>query len=377
MGLRILLATESFYPAVDGTTTTVKATTDELLARGHEVAIVAPAPGLTTYRRSRVTRISPLAPVAPQVRTAIDSFRPDLVLAVTPATGPRGVGRKALKHTRALGLPAVVLQTSPLPDLTWEYWRTRVAERADAVVVTASWLAARFSALGVPARTWRPGVDPLAFTPGLRDDWLHDHWARARSASGPQVVVGYVGSLHKRHGVRSLAALAEVPGIRPVIIGDGPQRDWLAGRLPGAKFTGALETGDLTVAMASLDVLVHPGEQETCCHALREAGASGVPVVAPRSGGARDVVVPLETGLLHDPGDDAALARAVAAVAADSRRGLLGARGREIALGRDWASAVDELEAHLLEVAGRVTGPAVREAATERAGDTIRTPSAE
>lgn len=364
MGLRILLATESFYPAVDGTTTTVKATVDQLLARGHEVAIIAPAPGLSTYRRSRVTRVSPLAPVGPQVRAAADSFRPDLLLAVTPSTGPRGIGRKALKHAGALGVPAVVLQTSPLPDLTWEYWRTRVADRAESVVVTASWLASRFSALGVPARTWRPGVDPLAFTPALRDDWLHDHWARARSAGGPRVVVGYVGSLHKRHGVRSLAALADLPGVRPVIIGDGPQRDWLASRLPGAKFTGTLETGDLTVAMASLDLLVHPGEQETCCHALREAGASGVPAVAPRSGGARDVVVPLESGLLYDPGDDAALVRAVAAVAGDSRRDLLGARGREMALGRDWSVAADELEAHLLDVASRAARDAIRTPAT-------------
>lgn len=354
MGMRILLVTESFYPAVDGTTTTVKATTDHLLELGYEVAIVAPAPGLTTYRRCPVTRVSPLSPVGPQVRTAIEAAAPDLLLTVTPSTGPRGVGRKAIKHARSAGIPSVVLQTAPLSDLTWEYWRTRVAERADSVVVTAPWLAARLSALGVPTTVWTPGVDPLAFTPALRDDWLHDHWARARSANGPRVVVGFVGSLHKRHGVRALADLAGVPGIRPVIIGDGPQRDWLASRLPGAKFTGTLETGDLTVAVASLDVLVHPGEQETCCHALREAAASGVPAVAPRTGGARDAVVPLETGLLYEPGDDPgpALARAVASVAADRRRDLLGARGRELALARDWRTAVGELEAHLRQIAG-------------------------
>ena len=143
-----------------------------------------------------------------------------------------------------------------------------------------------------------------------------------------------------------------MPGIRPVLIGDGPQRPWLRARLPHAKLTGALETGYLTRAMAALDLLVHPGTEETCCHALREAGASGVPVVAPRAGGAPDVVRSMESGLLYDPAEPHGLARAVAAVAGDRHRSLLGERGRELAVRRDWRAAVDELvEQHYLPLA--------------------------
>ena len=167
-------------------------------------------------------------------------------------------------------------------------------------------------------------------------------------------MVGFAGSLDARHGVRRLADLACVPGIRPVVIGDGPLREWLEARLPGARFTGALETGDRAVALASLDLLVHPGEREACCHTLREAAASGLPVVAPRSGGATRVVRSLETGLLYDPADGQGLRRAVCAVAADPHRGLLGARGRELALERDWRTAVDELvDAHYLPLLDR------------------------
>lgn len=345
--MRILLATEAFYPAVDGTTTTLKATADRLIDLGHQVAIVAPAPGLGDYRRAPITRISPLGKLGAQVRGAIESFRPDVVHVTSPALTPAGVGRRALKQARALGVPTLVVQQSAVPELAWDMWRSRIAERADAVLVTADWVGARMAALGQPTTVWTPGVDARAFTPALRDAWLHDHWARARSASGPRVVVGYVGSLHRRHGVRSLAALADLPSVRPVIVGDGPQRGWLADRLPKAKLTGTLSTGDLAVAVASLDVLVHPGTQETCCHALREASASGVPVIAPRSGGARSWVRQNETGLLYDHREDAGLAAAVAAVAADSRRDLLGAAGREHALGRGWDVAVDELIGHL------------------------------
>jgi phosphatidylinositol alpha 1,6-mannosyltransferase len=206
----------------------------------------------------------------------------------------------------------------------------------------------RLAELGVAAGLWTPGVDTAAFTPALRGQSLHERWSRARSPTGPLVVVGYVGSLRRRHDVRRLAALARVPGIRPVVVGDGPQRRWLESRLHGAKFTGALGTGDLAAVLPSLDVLVHPGEHETCCHALREAGASGVPVVAPRSGGAPDVVRHLETGLLYEHTDERALARAVAAIAADPSRALLGTRGRELTT-RTWRDAVDELLEHHYE----------------------------
>jgi phosphatidylinositol alpha 1,6-mannosyltransferase len=340
--MRIALVAESFFPAVDGTTTTVKAVLDRLVDTGHDVLVVAPAPGLTSYRGCRIARVQARDRVGAQVRAALASFGPDLVHVTSPGT----VGRKALEHARRLGVRTVTVQQTPVPHLAAERWRTRVADRSDRVLVTATWMRERLADLDVEAALWRPGVDTAAFGPQLRDPWLHRHWARGGSGAGPLVVVGYVGSLHRRHGVRALADLAQVPGIRPVVVGDGPQRPWLRSRLPGAKLTGPLETGDLTRALASLDVLVHPGPEETCCHALREAAASGVPVVAPRSGGAPDVVRSLETGLLYDPTESRGLARAVAAVAGDRHRALLGARGRELALARDWREAVDELVGH-------------------------------
>ncbi len=308
-----------------------------------EVRVVAPAPGLRDYRGAEVVRVSPLAATGGQVRAAVDSFSPDVVLAVDPFPGPGGLGRKALSQAGRTGVRTVVLQRSAVPTAAWALWRSRVADRADLLLTTSRWLQTRFAAGGVRAEVWSPGVDSCAFTPALRDDWLHRHWSRASSRPEPLVVVGYAGELRKRHGVRRLAALADVPGVRPVLLGDGQQREWLAQRLPQAKITGALGTGDLAVALASLDVLVHPGEEEGCCHVLRAAAASGVPVVAPRAGGAPEVVRHLETGLLHAPGSGSDLRRAVASLVADSRRAPMGARARALAEQRSWTLAVDEL----------------------------------
>ena len=351
--MRIALVTEAFYPAVDGTTRTVKAVADRLIDTGHEVSIVAPGPGLGTYRRSRVARVSGRERLGSRVREVLTDLRPDLV----HVTSPAALGRKALKHAARLGIPTVVVEQSPVLDLSADYWRAKVADRADTLLVTAPWMLDRARDLGADPVLWSPGVDTAAFNPALRDRWLHGSWSRGPRSRAPLVTVGFVGSLEARHGVRRLAELAAVPGIRPIVIGEGSMRRWLTSRLPGARFTGALETGALTVALASLDLLVHPGEHETCCHALREAAASGTPVVAPRSGGASDVVRSLETGLLYDPVDARGLQRAVAAVAADPHRALLGARARELVLGRDWQAAVDEhVERHHRPLVRRGSG---------------------
>lgn len=350
---RIAIVTESFYPAVDATTTTLRATVDRLVDRGHELLVVAPGPGLASYRGVRVHRVSTLEKVGTQVRDVLATFAPDVV----HLSSPGRLGRKALKHARALDLPTLVVEHSPLLDTSADYWRRKVAHRADRVVVTSRWMRERVAELEVDAPVWAPGVDTAAFTPGLRDQWLHDSWARVGSRAGEQVVVGYVGGLDKRHGVRHLAALADLPGVRPVVIGDGPERGWLESHLPGAKMLGTLQTGDLTVALPSLDVLVHPGEHQTCGHVLREAAASGVPVVAPRSGGAPEAVRHLESGLLYDPRSRRGLLDAVDAVVRDRRRALLGSRARELALARTWTAAVDELlDTHLLPLVPAPTG---------------------
>ena len=97
-----LSVTESFFPAVDGTTTTVKAVVDRLVdtrprrarrrpgARPRRRTAAAGSPG-----SSRASRLGT------QVRAALESFAPDLVHVTSPDT----VGRKALKHARRLGMP--------------------------------------------------------------------------------------------------------------------------------------------------------------------------------------------------------------------------------------------------------------------------------
>lgn len=345
------MSAEAFYPAIDADTRTTKAVLDHLIDAGHDVLVLAPAPGLTDYRGATLARITLLEGRGAQVREALLNFGAEALISVSPAK----VGRKALKHARRLQVPTLVIQTSPITALDAELWTRTVGARADRLVVTTPWMQKRVADLGVTAaEVWEPGVDARAFNPNLRDDYLHASYARARSKAGPRIVVGHAGDLRRRHGVRRLVDAARLPGGRLVVIGEGPQRSWLEGQINDARFTGALASGELATALASLDFLVQPSEIETCGHLVRAALASGVPVIAPNVGGSADIVCDGETGLLYDPADPKALRRAVSSLLADAElRARLGTKARELSETRDWTEAVAELlDVHLSAASG-------------------------
>lgn len=351
--MRIALVTEAFHPALDPDTATVRELADQLIAAGHRLLLLTAAPGLSSYRGARVTRIrvgdlGGSLVASAQIADEIEAFEPDLVQVHSPGS----VGLRALAVAAEHGVPTLVVQSQRPRSLP--AWR-RATASATRVLATSRWLARELG--GVDA-LWRPGFDVDAFAPRLRSDWLHDHWALPRYAAAPLTVVGYAGELQRDHGVRRLAELGAVPGTRVVTTGVGPDRSWLARRLPGAKLCGPMSRGELAVALASLDVVVETAPGRTSGELVRAAAASGVPVVSLRGAGAEELVEHGQTGMLYDdrPG---ALAAAVASLAHDAAgRAVLGFQARAAAETHDWAVAAAGLVAEQRAAVRREPGAA-------------------
>jgi phosphatidylinositol alpha 1,6-mannosyltransferase len=178
-----------------------------------------------------------------------------------------------------------------------------------------------------------------------------DYGLRARLAPRGQTIVGYVGRLAPEKELGLLAHLAHDDRYALVLVGGGPEEERLRALLPGAHFLGVLDGERLGAAYASLDVFVHTGRHETFCQSAQEALASGVPVIAPRSGGPIDVVDDGATGFLYAPGDGGELAALVGRLHDDPRlRRRLGRAARAAVAGRSWQTVNDRLVEHYRDV---------------------------
>ncbi|MBN9178314.1 MAG: glycosyltransferase [Microbacterium sp.] len=357
--MRVAFVAESFLPHMNGVTGSVLHAVRHLEERGHETLIIAPgAPGAATGTDATLLPSVPL-PGYPQVRVALAragrlagilrDFEPDVVHLASPFA----LGWRALAAAESLRLPTVAVYQTDVVAYTRRYGLPRATaftaahvarlhRRATLTLAPSASSLRQLDALGV-SRThlWARGVDTERFRPERRSDAWRAHIAPGR------VIVGYVGRLAAEKQVEDLAALSEVPGIRLVIVGDGPLRSRLEQRMPEALFCGHLSGLELAQAVASFDVFVHPGESETFGQTIQEAHASGVPVVATGVGGPVDLVRSSVDGWLYRPGDLDDLRARVSDLAGDeAKRRAFGVAARAAVNGRTWPVLVDELVAH-------------------------------
>jgi glycosyltransferase involved in cell wall biosynthesis len=124
-----------------------------------------------------------------------------------------------------------------------------------------------------------------------------------------------VGSLTERKNVVRLAdAFGRVGRGSLTFVGDGPLRPRLEGR-PGVTLVGRMPHEQVPVHVAAADVVCAPSLLEPFGQSILEAMACGRTVVATRVGGPPEFV-PAGAGLLVDPLDVDALARALDQAAA-------------------------------------------------------------
>jgi glycosyltransferase involved in cell wall biosynthesis len=185
------------------------------------------------------------------------------------------------------------------------------------------------------------GVDTDEFRPGCGGSDL-----RRELGIDQKVVVGFIGSFGPWHGTGVLANAAcmvdENSNCHFLFVGEGDERPAAeaviaeAAHRVSATFVGRVSKRDVPRFLDACDILVSPhvpladgSEFFGSPTKLFEYMAMQKPVIASRLGQIGEVIADEESGLLVEPGDAAALARAIERLAADPGvRAKLGAAAR-------------------------------------------------
>ena len=367
--MRIVLVTESFLPDVNGVAHSVVRVAEHLVRRGHDPLVIAPQPppalraGVGGLPYPVVRILSLPMPGYRQLRlglptlaltAAIRGHRPDVVHVASPFV----LGAWGQAAANSLTVPSIAVYQTDVAAYARVYgvgltermawrWIRSVHNAATRTLAPSTDAVAALAAHGVQrVHLWRRGVDDVRFHPCHRS-------AGVRRALAPhgEVLVGFVGRLAVEKQVDLLAGVSRLPGVRLVVVGDGPAAGSLRRALPAAAFLGARHGAQLARIYASLDVFAHTGAHETFGQAIQEAMASGLPVVAPAAGGPLDLVRHRHTGYLVPPNRADGFTAAVADLAADrDRRRRFGAAGRVAVEGRSWTAVGDELLGHYADV---------------------------
>ncbi|MDP8950443.1 MAG: glycosyltransferase family 1 protein [Actinomycetota bacterium] len=360
--------TETFLPATDGVVTRLRYTLEELARMGDEMLVVAPRypdGGPDSYAGTPIYRVPgvpfppypriKLSSAHPGVGRALRRFRPDLIHAVNPIIlGPGGI-----YYARRLGVPLVASYHTNVAAYAQYYnldlgfnaarwWTRQLHNRAEINLCTSEAAMNYLLKEGIKrVRLWPQGVDARHFHP----DKASERW-RERLSGGhaSERLLLYVGRLAPEKGIERLKAiLREVPGTRLAIVGDGPARKDLERDFAGTPtvFTGVLQGKDLAAAYASADAFLFPSTTDTLGLAMIEALASGLPIVAARSGASHEVVSEGDNGLFYEADSAPALVAAVRRLFSDDGfREALARAARAAAEERDWGTSTRALRGY-------------------------------
>ncbi|MDH3645263.1 MAG: glycosyltransferase family 4 protein [Gammaproteobacteria bacterium] len=217
---------------------------------------------------------------------------------------PDGVAAAMLGER--MGLPVFITARGTDINLIPEYARPRrrilwAAERAAGIITVCSALKDTLVEMGVDGSkitVLRNGVDFDLFSP------VPETQARAQTGMEANTLLS-VGLLIERKGHHLIIeALSELPGVRLVIVGDGPQRgalEALASRLEVAErvhFAGRIPQDQLPAYYSAANALILASSREGMANVLLESLACGTPVVATPLWGTPEVVADPAAGVL-------------------------------------------------------------------------------
>ena len=213
----------------------------------------------------------------------------------------------------------------------------RIGRDVDVVTYLGEYTRARLAPVVPRLERLPSGVDTSVFFPGSGGDFV-----RSRYGLADRPVVVCVSRLVPRKGqdvlIQAMPQIRRrVPDAALLIVGGGPYLQKLQAMAPDdVVFTGSVPWQELPAHYDAGDVFAMPCrtrrrglEVEGLGIVSLEASATGLPVVAGRSGGSPDAVLEGESGYVVDGTSVTAVAEAVAGLLEDPARATaMGAAGR-------------------------------------------------
>ena len=375
---RVLLVTNDFPPRPGGIQAYLEALTANLAEMGeHTLTVYAPrwkraeqydSSAPFEVVRHPGTLMLPVPDVGARMRELIAAHDVDTVW--FGAAAPLGL---LARRARQAGADRVVASTHG-HEVGWSMLPVarsalrRIGEDSDVVTYISRYTRDRFASAFGPRTALEhlpPGVDAERFRPdaGARAE------LRARYGLGERPVILCLSRLVPRKGqdmlIRALPPIrSRIDGAALVIVGGGPYLPTLrrlASSLDVADqviFTEGVAPAELPAHHAMADVFAMPCrtrgaglDVEGLGIVYLEASASGVPVVAGRSGGAPEAVQEGRTGLVVDGGSTDQIADAVSRILEDPELAA-----RMGAAGRQWILERWRWQTHAARLATLLTG---------------------
>jgi phosphatidylinositol alpha-mannosyltransferase len=371
--MKIGIVTEYYYPLLGGISENVHNTRTRLEKLGHEVRVVTSAHGRFTrggiavepavergvirlgrsvpvYSNGSFAHVTVGMRLRARMRDMLAAERFDLlhlhspIVPTLPLLALLGSGspRVGTFHTYFEGSLACEVLNGNLQ---------RMVDRLDGqIAVSETCIESLGRYFRLNARVIPNGVDTDVFTPDVRP--------LERYVDGVKTLL-FLSRFDPRNGLRLMLRAfelvrAEVPGVRLVIVGDGPLRRYYRRFVPRAlerdvHFVGRVRDGRARY-YASCDVFCSPVMKASFGVTLLEAMACGKPVVAMDNRGYRDLLGPDE-GILTPPDDAEAFARAIVTLLGDdAMRRRMGSAGRTKAMRYSWDAVVREIAAYYGEI---------------------------
>ncbi|MCA1023191.1 glycosyltransferase [Halobacillus litoralis] len=316
--MKIAIITETFLPSTDGVVTRLKEAITYLLDQEHEVVVIAPDLGVKEYKGAIVEgvktaklpfyRSKEFSLPQKRVKDLLQKHDPDLVHVVNPAL----VGVSGVYYADKLNYPLIAsyhthvpkyldyYRLYPFKPLVWWYFR-KLHNYAHVNLCTSQAIKTELDDKNFHnVSVWDRGVAVDHYHPGHRTETMRSRLSNGKPENKLLVFVGRLAPEKEIHKIRPL--LDEREDISLAIVGDGPVKGELEEAFQGTNtvFTGLLHGDELAEAFSSSDALIFPSVTETLGLVILEAMASGLPVIAAKSGPTMEQVEDGRTGLLFE-----------------------------------------------------------------------------